>query len=126
VSKLIQAFLLGACILPVGAQSYDDQLTRARTAINEKRYHDAQVNAEEAIRLDQNRWEAYVLAASAYSSQQLLDDAIGMLDRALSRAPEERKALIREALADARKQLSSPKAAAGAPTDAEPRAGASK
>jgi hypothetical protein len=49
-----------------------------------------------------------VLAANAYSSQRMFDDAIGMLQSASSHAPDDRKPLIREALADVRKQLAGP------------------
>jgi hypothetical protein len=90
------------------AQSYEEQLTRVRTAIGEKHYPEAASAAEQAIKLDDKRWEAYVLAANAYSSQRLFDDAIGMLQMALPRASEDKKQLIREALADARKQLAGP------------------
>jgi tetratricopeptide (TPR) repeat protein len=87
------------------AQSYDEQLNRVRTAISEKHYPEAASAAEQAIKLDDKRWEAYVLAANAYSSQQFFDDAIGMLQMALPRAPEDRKQLVREALQQVRQQL---------------------
>jgi tetratricopeptide (TPR) repeat protein len=120
MNNLKRLCVLIACLAPAWAQSYDDQLTRSRVAMNEKRYKDAQSAAEQAIKLDQNRWEGYAMAASAYSSQKLFDDAIGMLQLALPRAPEDRKQLIRDALAEARKQLAAPApTAATAPTQAE-------
>lgn len=42
--------------------------------LNEKNDKEAVAAAEQAIKLDQNRWEAYVLAASGYSAQALSDD----------------------------------------------------
>jgi hypothetical protein len=109
ISKI--AVLLLTCLAPLAAQSYDQQLSRSRSSLAAKQYRDAQTAAEQAIQLDPNRWEGYVLAANAYSFQRLFDDAIGMLQMALAHAPEDKKSLIREALADARKQTTGPPAA---------------
>lgn len=84
------------------AQPYDEQLARSRAAAAEKRFEAAQAAAESAIAIDDARWEGYVLAANAYSSQQLYDDAIGMLQMALPRAPADKKPLIRQAITEAR------------------------
>jgi tetratricopeptide (TPR) repeat protein len=77
----------------------------------------ALIASQDAIALNDKRWEAYVTAAGAYSSQNLFDDAIGMLQAALARAPEDRKPLIRDALATTRQAASAPplQAAATAP-----------
>jgi tetratricopeptide (TPR) repeat protein len=98
----------------------------------QKKPQEAVSVSEQAIATDDKRWEAYVTAASGYSAQQLYDDAIGMLQMALVRAPQERKQLIREAISEARKQASgaavtpvstqresTPIAASGSPTQAE-------
>jgi hypothetical protein len=108
----IALFVSLTCAGFLQAQSYDQQLSRSRSALNAKQYREAQIAADAAIQLDPNRWEGYVLAANAYSSQRLYDDAIGMLQIALPRAPEDKKILIREALTDVRKQS----AAAGSTT----------
>ena len=85
--------------------AYEDLVSRAGTLLREKKNQEALALIEQAIQLDEKRWEAYVLAASAYSAQQLFDDAIGMLQSALTRAPQERKQLIRDALAECRRQI---------------------
>jgi len=50
------------------------RLAEATSMLNEKNDKEAVAAAEQAIKLDQNRWEAYVLAASGYSAQALSDD----------------------------------------------------
>lgn len=104
---LIALGLVFAGCTQLPAQSYEQQLARSRSALNAKQYKEAQIAAEKAIQLDPNRWEGYVLAANSYSAQLLYDDAVGMLQIALLRAPEDNKRLIREALADARKRVNS-------------------
>jgi hypothetical protein len=123
---MVAVFLIFVLIQPVaqsGATEYDNRLAEARSQIQEKRVKEAASTAERAIRLDKDRWEAYALAATAYSSQSLYDDAIGMLQLALPRAPEDKRPLIREALADARIQLA---AASGPPSTGATLATASK
>jgi hypothetical protein len=87
-------------------QSYESLVAKARSLINEKKPQEAVTQSEAAIQLDDKRWEAYVTAASAYSEQQLYDDAIGMLQMALARAPEDKKALVRSAITESRQHLS--------------------
>lgn len=94
------------------AQSYEQQLAQSRSALDTKDYKQAQAAAERAIKLDPNRWEGYVFAANAYSSQRLYDDAIGMLQSALPKAPQDKKQLIRDSITDARKQAAGPPAPA--------------
>jgi hypothetical protein len=89
-------------------QPYEDQLAKSRAAAAAKQYEEAETAAEMAITLDDKRWEAYVLAANAYSSQRLYDDAIGMLQMALVRVPEDKKQLVRDAISDARGRASAP------------------
>jgi tetratricopeptide (TPR) repeat protein len=93
------------CLGVFAQNNYDDYLKQAKLLIVQQRYGDAVTEAQKAIAVDVQRWEAYVIAAKGYSSQQLYDDAIGMLQTALSRAPDDKKALIRDALAECRKQL---------------------
>jgi hypothetical protein len=82
--------------------SYEDLLSGARTVLRNKNPKEAVRLSEDAIALDDKRWEAYVVAASGYSGQQLYDDAIGMLQMALIHAPQDRKDLVRDAIAEAR------------------------
>ena len=110
------------------APAYDEKVTKARALLKANDARAALAASQEAIALDDKRWEGYVTAAGAYSAQSLYDDAIGMLQAALTRAPEDRKPAIRDALAETRRALSAapPSAAvpgtapaASAPTQAE-------
>jgi tetratricopeptide (TPR) repeat protein len=94
---------------------YDDAVAKARALAAQKNFKDAVAAGEQAIQMDDNRWEGYVVSAEAYSGQQLYDDAIGMLQSALTRAPQEKKPLIRDAITETRRQLSAPQAAAAPP-----------
>jgi len=98
------------------AQSYEDELAKSRAAATAQQYAEAQAAAQKAIALDEKRWEAYVLAANAYSSQHLNDDAIGMLQMALPRAPEDKKPLVRNAISEARGKIASPTAGVTSPS----------
>lgn len=101
--------------------TYDEAITRARALLKEGKPKESLAVSEQAIALDDKRWEAYVTAASAYASAQLFDDAVGMLQLALPRAPEDRKPLIRDALTEVRRALLTPAPAAveAAPAEAE-------
>jgi tetratricopeptide (TPR) repeat protein len=102
-SVIVVGFLFSANA--IGQETYNAHLSQAKSLITQQKYADAVNEAQRAIALDGQRWEAYVIAAKGYSSQQLYDDAIGMLQTALTRAPEDKKALIRDAIADCRKRL---------------------
>ena len=84
--------------------SYDGHLAQARSLIGQQKFGDAVTEAEKAIAIDGQRWEGYVIAAKGYSSQTLYDDAIGMLQLALARAPEDKKPAVRDAIAECRKE----------------------
>lgn len=110
------------------ASSYDESVAKARAFLKDNKFKEALEASEQAIKIDDKRWEAYVTAATAYSSQGLMDDAIGMLQQSLVRAPQDRKPLIRDAIAETRKAMAVAAAqpATGAtPAAAAPDAGAS-
>ena len=98
--------------------SYDDLLSRARSALSARDYQAAAAATQQAIRMDDHRWEAYAVAANAYSGERLYDDAIGMLQMALPRAPEDRKQLVRDALQEVRRQMAGVRSPA--PIDSSP------
>jgi tetratricopeptide (TPR) repeat protein len=87
---------------PSDRTQYDQVVGRARQLLLDKKPKEAVAESERAIRMDESRWEAYVTAASGYTGMELFDDAIGMLQMALPRAPEERKSMIRDALRETR------------------------
>jgi len=95
--------------------AYDSKVAKARALMKTGSASAALVASREAIALDDKRWEAYVTAAGAYSSQNFFDDSIGMLQAALARAPDDRRPLIRDAIAEARRALSTPQEAAPQP-----------
>ena len=96
--------------------SYDDLLARARAALATKDYQAAVTASQQAIGTDDRRWEAYAIAANAYTGQRLYGDAIESLQAALARAPDERKQLIRDALQQVRR-LMAPSVPAIAPPE---------
>jgi hypothetical protein len=130
-SASISATILVGCLLFGSAKAqnpnsqakdvqYDEAIAKARSLLTEKKNKEAVHESERAIKLDESRWEAYVLAASGYSSQQLYDDAIGYLQMALPRAPEDKKDKIREALTESRAALARPASSASAAAPAVP------
>ena len=79
---------LACCGFLQAEPSYDDLLARGRSALAAKDYQAGVAASEQAIRMDDRRWEAYAIAANAYTGHQLYDDAVESLQRALSRAPQ--------------------------------------
>jgi hypothetical protein len=104
-SGVITFFFVLLCSAGLGQQTYDAHLAQAKSLIMQQRYADAVTEAQKAITTDGQRWEAYAVAAKAYSGQKLYDDAIGMLQIALARSPEDKKPLVRDAIAECRKQI---------------------
>jgi tetratricopeptide (TPR) repeat protein len=88
--------------------AYDDAVAKARALAAQKEFKAATTASEQAIQMDDKRWEGYIVAAEAYAGQQLYDDAIGMLQAALMRAPADKKAAVRDAIGETRKLLSPP------------------
>ena len=95
----------------LGQSVYDSAITKARALLNEKKVEEAVAVSEQAIQMDEKRWEGYLVAASAYSAEGLFDDAIGMLQAALMRAPQEKKPAVRDAIAEIRRLLNASAAA---------------
>ena len=59
-------------------------LARARAALATKDYQAAVTASQQAIGTDDRRWEAYAIAANAYTGQRLYGDAIESLCRRTS------------------------------------------
>ena len=96
--------------------AYDDAVAKARALAAQKDFKTAATTSEQAIQMDDKRWEGYIVAAESYSGQQLYDDAIGMLQMALVRAPEDKKPAIRDAITETRRMLAGPIAPSRAPS----------
>ena len=118
VTSAVLAVLFAIFAIGLSAQqpTYDDLLARARAALATKDYQASVTASEQAIRMDERRWEAYAIAANAYSGQRFYDEAVESLQAALARAPDERKQLIRDALQQVRSQTTMNPAPAGRPT----------
>ena len=84
--------------------SYDELLARARSALATRDYQAAVSACQQAIGMDDHRWEGYAVAANGYSGQRLYPEAIESLQAALARTADDKKPLIREALSDLRKR----------------------
>src|SRR5438094_805133 len=103
---LVGALALRCAQMPCFGQAspertqYDQAIAQARQLLKDKKLKEAIVESERAIKLDDGRWEAYLTAASGYSGLGMFDDAIGLLQIALPRAPQDKKPAIREALQD--------------------------
>ena len=98
--------------------AYDDAVAKARALAAQKDFKAAAITSEQAIQMDDKRWEGYVVAAESYSGQRLYDDAIGMLEAALVRAPTDKKPAVRDAISETRKLLlpkAAPQVSAGTP-----------
>jgi hypothetical protein len=99
--------------------AYDDAVAKARELARQKDFKAAATASEQAIQMDDKRWEGYVVAAESYSGQRLYDDAIiGMLEAALVRAPTDKKPAVRDAISETRKLLlprAAPQVSAGTP-----------
>ena len=89
----------------IQSPSYDDLVAKALSLLAGKNAQESVAVSEQAIAMNEKRWEAYATAASAYSAQQLYDDTISMLQMALGRAPEAKKQAVRDAITAARRQL---------------------
>jgi Tol biopolymer transport system component len=113
------AFLV-LCAFLSAQGTYDELLTRARSSLTAKDYPAAVTAAQQAMGVDNRRWEAYAIAANGYSGQRLYDDAIESLQSALARAPDIKKPLIREALSDLRKEQGAPPPVPSVQTPASP------
>src|ERR1700733_1329105 len=100
--RVLLLFAMSVIFFPLAAAQtvldYDGHLSQAKSLITQGKYVDAVKDAEKAIAQNNQRWEAYVVAAKGYSSQQLYDDAIGMLQIALARAPDAIKPKVRDAI----------------------------
>src|SRR5580704_7710886 len=100
------------------ANPYDQLISAARTLVQDQKQADAIQLCETAAHLDPNRWEAYQLEGSILALQKHYADAVPLLQKALERAPQDRKATLQQALNQARAAGAPPQT--GAATSASP------
>jgi len=83
---------------------YEDAIAKSTVFLNADLLKDAVRAAALAAQIDDHRWEAYALTATALSKQNLYEDAELYLKQSIARAPEKVKPRLEEALEFCRKR----------------------
>lgn len=84
------------------AAGYQTAVQQAKQLLTARQFKQSQVTAERAVRLDGQRYEAHIIAASALRSQKQYSGAIQHLQTALSLAPDEIRPEIQRAISEVR------------------------
>jgi tetratricopeptide (TPR) repeat protein len=87
---------------------YDETIGRAKILLDARFLKEAIAEAASAAKIDDTRWEAYAVAGSALSERGAFDQAANFLQRAIDRAPQDKKGKLAQALAQC-EQRKSPK-----------------
>jgi hypothetical protein len=100
LNKVLRVVMLVSTFLPLTmlAQPFEDNLNKARTALKEKRYSEAQQYGSNAIQIDRSRWEGWFVTATALVGLQRPEPAHEYFAQAFQRAPESAKADIKKAI----------------------------
>ena len=77
---------------------YDESVLQAGVLLNLGLFKEAVAEAARAATIDDSRWEAYALTASALAQQTFYDEAIPVLERAIARAPQSEREKLRAGL----------------------------
>ena len=103
------------------AAPYDQMIGTARTLVKNQKLLEAGQLCDTAIRLDSSRWEAYALNGSILALQKRYKDAVPFLEKAIDKAPQDRKSALQQAIEEARTAARSDATPASvpAPTQAE-------
>ena len=80
------------------SRQYDQALEQVNALVNLGLLPEATATAELAARLDDTRWEAYALIGSALARHRRCADAIGLLQKAVKRAPNDVKPALSKTL----------------------------
>ena len=99
-------FLVAQDQTPEGKRSrhYEAAVSKARDAATHGRWEIVMEMATQAVRIDDQRLEAYGLQATALVNQQRFADAVPVLKRALDLAPVDKRAALQVALEHCEKQ----------------------
>lgn len=81
-----------------GVDAYASLVAQAMTDLNARNATKALEESQNAIKLDPNRWQAYVAAAGALEQQKMFDAAIEKFADAAAKAPEDKKTAIDDLL----------------------------
>jgi tetratricopeptide (TPR) repeat protein len=85
--------------------SYGEKIQAAKAALKSGDYAAAQAKSLAASREDESRWEAFALLASSYSATERYGEAVIALEKAITRAPENKKPGLESALRTARSKV---------------------
>jgi hypothetical protein len=89
-------------------QNYDEFIKKAQTAVANNEYNEAIGQAIQAINVDGQRWQAYVLAGVSYAKQRNCVGASSYLQIAITRAPDTQVPTIKQALTECRTETEIP------------------
>jgi tetratricopeptide (TPR) repeat protein len=90
-------------ILLAQTADYNSALAQAKADLSAGHNAEALAGSQKAIGIDPSRWEAYLVAGSALENQKQFDPAIDNYTKALERAPEAKKAGVRDLLEQCKK-----------------------
>lgn len=105
---------------PAQTADYNSVVAQARTDLSAGHNEQALAGSQKAIGIDPSRWEAYLVAGSALENQKQFDPAIANYTKALERAPEPKKAGVRELLEQCKKLSAASSSAAPVATAQSP------
>ena len=74
--------------------TYEEALGKARQLLSEQKLLEAYLAASATVTLDEKRWEAYALIALVLDAQGESKKAVSYVEKALARAPDEKKARL--------------------------------
>jgi hypothetical protein len=118
--RVIVAVTLTAAVLPMAllAQTadYNNAVAKAKADLSAGLYDAALYESNDAIQLDASRWKAYLVAGGALQNKKPFDErAVAYYTKALERAPEAKKAAVKDLLEQCKKLSGAPKPAVSAP-----------
>ena len=99
--------MLMAAVLPMElltqTADYNKVIAQAKADLAGGHNAEALAGTQRAIQIDTSRWEAYLVAGSALENQKQFDPAVDNYTKALERAPEPKKAAVRDLLEQCKK-----------------------
>lgn len=81
-----------------GVDAYASLVAQAQADLDAGNLSKSLDESQRAIKLDPNRWQGYIAAAGALEQQKMFDAAVDSFTDALAKAPEDKRAAIKELL----------------------------
>jgi hypothetical protein len=97
---------------------YNKVIAQAKAELAAGHNAEALAGGQKAIQMDPSRWEAYLIGGSALQTQKQFDAAMDNYTKALERAPEAKKAAVRDLLEQCKKLSAASSPSASAPATA--------